>query len=100
MEENMRKKGMAILAGTLVVLLAWANVGLAGQKDRLREKVRVLSERVTTLEVRMEDAAVVYADEVVFPYPSCSSGSPAIWEDIPDGPQPDLVPSQGRRLAC
>jgi hypothetical protein len=45
------RKGMAILAGTLVVLLAWTNVGLAGQRNRLRERVATLEESVSLIHV-------------------------------------------------
>ena len=45
-------------AVALVVLLAWANVGLAGQKDRLRERVRALNERVVALEIKTKNLTV------------------------------------------
>jgi hypothetical protein len=96
MEESMRRKGMAILAGTLVVLLAWANLGLAGSKDRLRQKVHLLNERVAVLEAQMEDAAYITANEVTLvATDSCPPGSPAIWEKIPT-----TSGDTGRRLAC
>jgi hypothetical protein len=56
------KRVSALVAAILVILLAWANVGMAGHRNQLRQRVKALEQQVVVL----EDYAMYVEAQAVF----------------------------------
>lgn len=82
---------LALVLLIAVVVSATWTVSMAGQRDRLREKVQALTVRAAALETRitlLEQSVALNAGRLQFWAEPCDEGQPAVWRLPGDGRYP------------